>query len=245
MTAADVRRGRSGIVGILLAAGRSRRMGCPKLLLRWPPPLGRSTVVAAAFDLIAPWCERVVVVIGAEPRAIADALEGRTFETVRGDPDADMLDSARRGFEAVRGAETILLQPGDHPAGLTSTIDRVLAALDAPRVEAEAAREAGSAATDRPAPAPMVAMPEHAGRGGHPVAIRGALLDRILGWRGVGGLAGLWRTLGDAALRVPVDDSACVLDLDRPEDYAGAIASITTPEALRRPDRASGGEARR
>lgn len=192
---------RIGIVGVLIAAGRSRRMGRQKLLLPWPPPDGPSTVIASAFDLIRPHCERMIVVLGDDD--VGTAIP-HTFDRVRGAPEGDMLDSIRIGLEAARGARIVLLQPADHPAASPATVLRVIESMQ-------------SAAAD---PAPLIAaMPEHHGRGGHPVAIRGSGIDAILLWRGPDGLAGYWRRIAASVKRLPVDDPSCIRDLDRPEDY--------------------------
>lgn len=202
-------------VGLLIAAGRSRRMGRQKLLLPWPPPNGRSTVVATAFDLLQPHCARMIVVLGDDPALTAaldvppsDGAAPRSFTAIAGVPDGDMFDSVRAGLEAARGASIVLLQPADHPTVLDSTITLMLDALR---------RDAAD-------PPIIAAMPEHRGRGGHPVAIRGEAIDAILAWRGDSGLAGFWRDVAPRVRRIPVDDPACRSDLDNPGDYTDAIA---------------------
>lgn len=193
------------VTGVLLAAGRSRRMGVPKLVLAWPPG-GASTVIAAAFDAIAPFCGRIIVVVGDDPASVACALAGRPHQSVAGAPDCDMLASAQCGLAAAlaaRGdpAHWIMLQPADHPLVEASTIARLL-------------EYASSSARST-----MAVMPEHDGRGGHPVVIAARAVSDILAWRGEGGLAGHWRSRAAEVLRIPVDDSGVVLDLDTPEAY--------------------------
>ena len=54
-------------IGVLLAAGQSKRMGRPKQLLPWPPKgENPKPLVAAAFDAIARVCDEMVVVVGHE-----------------------------------------------------------------------------------------------------------------------------------------------------------------------------------
>ena len=61
-------------IGVLLAAGRGRRLGGTKQLLEWPPGAVGTTLVAAAFDAIAAACARMVVVLGHEHMHMAGML---------------------------------------------------------------------------------------------------------------------------------------------------------------------------
>ena len=55
------------ISAILLAAGESKRMGRPKLLLKW----GRSTVIEKSVDtILASKIDELIVVLGHQARAI-------------------------------------------------------------------------------------------------------------------------------------------------------------------------------
>src|SRR5262245_14196111 len=85
----------TGTVGVLLAAGRGKRMGRLKQLLPWPPGASADgrTVVAASFDTIAPHCDEMIVVVGAEAEAVASALVPRRLRMVQADPDAEMFQS--------------------------------------------------------------------------------------------------------------------------------------------------------
>jgi len=59
------------IVGIILAAGESKRMGTPKQLLPW----GETTVLQRIIDAAAASrLERVILVLGANTEAIADRI---------------------------------------------------------------------------------------------------------------------------------------------------------------------------
>jgi|GEM_PF-1734218 molybdenum cofactor cytidylyltransferase len=61
------------VAAVVLAAGRSNRMGGPKLLLPW----GQSTVIAeVAKVLIEAQIDPVVVVTGARREPVLDALKG-------------------------------------------------------------------------------------------------------------------------------------------------------------------------
>jgi len=221
-------------IGILLAAGRGRRMGMTKQLLPWPPPedapmrdaqrdnvrkahdqsnppspqpspeeRGRGqTVVAASFDIIAPHCTTMIVVLGHDADAIAEALQPRSFHEVRSDADAEMLHSIQLGLGAAQDIDatrSVLLHPADVPGVPRAIVQQIV-----------------EAAGRNPQ---LAVMPEFDGRGGHPVVIPAHLIGTIVDWSGEGGLRRYWAEHSDRRLRVPVDSRAVTQDLDSPVDY--------------------------
>ena len=193
-------------IGVLLAAGRSRRMGRPKLLLPWPAPDGPRAVIAAAFDAIACVCRAMVVVVPAGDdalvAALVEALGERRFRQVTPEGD-EMIDSVRAGLRGSRAIDhdaAALLQPGDHPEVGPDTLAAVLA---------------GRSERDD-----IAVMPQHDGRGGHPVLIPSQLFGEILSYDGPGGVRQFWRDHPDRCRRLQVDDPAAVHDLDTPDQYS-------------------------
>jgi molybdenum cofactor cytidylyltransferase len=198
--------------GVLLAAGRSRRMGTAKQLLGVPAPGGGSEpvpMVCASFDVIAPWCDgRVVVVLGHEADAVRTALGARRFVGVPTDPDADMMESVRAGLGAAIDrfpeAGAMWLHLVDVPFVRAGTLTAVSAAF-----EAHGGR--------------VGVMPDHGGRGGHPALIPRAVAQEIMRWNGAGGLRAFWTEHPGLRLRLAVDDPGVVRDLDTPEAYREAM----------------------
>ena len=177
-------------------------MGRPKQLLPWPPPDG-PLLIAVSFDAISASCEDMIVVLGPDGDEAAAALGDRRFRRVTPDGD-DMLDSVKAGLRAARKHHPdadALLHPADHPR----VSSRTLTILRESRSEGDQAL-----------------MPEHEGRGGHPVLIPSPHFDAILGWSGSGGLRQFWLEHRDSCRRIPVDDPWTVRDLDTPEDYTEA-----------------------
>jgi molybdenum cofactor cytidylyltransferase len=194
------------LIGVLLAAGRSRRMGRLKQLLPWPPVDGERPLVAAAFDAIAPACCAMVVVVGHEAESVLAALGDRTFQSVRVSSDAEMIASVKAGLStalAIHPTADVLLHPADHPEVCRETIEFLIRA---------SAEQAGRAV-----------MPEHDGQGGHPVVIPAEMVYGILDFAGAGGLRQYWLDHPDACVRLPVDDPGVILDLDVPSDYVAGI----------------------
>lgn len=196
--------------GVLLAAGRSRRMGSTKQLLPVPDPFGDggAPMIVRSFDLLAGVCGgRIVVVMGHDAEAVAAALEPRSFTRAASDPDADMLVSVRAGLsraaDAFPGARAYWLHLADHPFVRSETLEAVLAEF-----ESRAGR--------------VAVLPTHGGRGGHPALIPAGLVADILSWRGEGGLRAFWLRHPERIARVEVNDPGVIHDLDTPQQYGAA-----------------------
>ena len=65
-------------------------------------------------------------------------------------------------------------------------------------------------------------LPEFGGRGGHPILIPPDLVDSILQFSTTVGLRGYWRAHPEAFVRLPVDDSAVIEDIDTPDQLPDA-----------------------
>lgn len=189
------------VVGVLIAAGRGRRLGGGKQLLPWPPPDGDRTLVACAFDAIAPACDTMLVVVGHAAEDVARALAPRVFTRIAADPDVPMFESIRAGLRAVQGdwpGHDVILQPGDHPDVARATLDTLL--------------------TQRGTHPGCALIPQHEGRGGHPVLIPHAIVPRLVAGRGDGGLRAVWAQEPTLSVRIDVDDPSVVRDVDTPAD---------------------------
>lgn len=182
---------------IVLAAGRSVRMGAPKMLL----PFGNSTVLGTVLDAcIASRIDETLVVIPQGDKPLGDLLWGLPVRIVD-NPDVDrgMLSSIRCGVEAASDAEVYCIVLGDMPAIRPSIIDGLLAVHRA------------------------ITIPVCNGKRGHPVLISSAYRDAILTQYDDVGLRGLMDEYRDAVTEVPVDEDGVLLDLDTPEDYARMV----------------------
>lgn len=192
------------ISGILLAAGRSRRMGQTKQLVVW----NSQPLVAAAFDAIAPICDEMIVVLGHKSDEVAAALEPRAFLRVSSDPAAQMFQSMKVGLRVALDANPAshcLLQLGDHPQVKPETLQRLLT---------ESKESPG-----------LAILPTYQTQGGHPVLIPASVARQILDAESDGGLRAFWKTFPNTCLHIEVEDSGIVVDLDTPEDLANQDTS--------------------
>ena len=214
MAAAD----RTAPIGVLLAAGRGRRLGGLKQLRPWPPDAAAGTarpLVRHAADAVAGACRSMVFVLGHDPAAVREAIGHAAGRFVTADPDAPMFASIQAGLQAAAAidpAAAILLHLGDVPAVAPATIATLLAA-----------------AATRPE---TVKLPEHAGRGGHPVWVPPPVRDRLLDLPAdhPGGVRAFWESRPELVERIPVPDAGCTRDVDRPEDLVG-LAANPAPES--------------
>jgi molybdenum cofactor cytidylyltransferase len=188
------------LIGLLLAAGRGRRMGGNKQFHIVTTPDGDKPLVAAAYDTIARACDRVFVVLGHRADEVATVLAPRKFEIITADPDVPMIESILAGLRAInsRGAtlavHSILLQLGDHPALTPNTLDKLLAI-----------------AQQHPDKA---IMPTYQGNGGHPVLIPTAIAAQILTIPCPDGLRQFWNDHPELCVRLEVDDPGVVSNIN-------------------------------
>jgi molybdenum cofactor cytidylyltransferase len=183
-------------VGIVLAAGRSERMGRSKALLR----VGDQTFLRAAVETLGEaGCGDVVVVAGsAEVEAEARSAGARVVWN--DDIASEQIDSLRLGLAAAgEDAAAALVLPVDHPLVRPDTVRAI--------VEAGAGRPGA------------VVRPVCAGRPGHPTlfprAVWPALLDRPL----LHGARSLVDDPAIATVDLAVDDEGVVADIDTPAAY--------------------------
>jgi CTP:molybdopterin cytidylyltransferase MocA len=188
----------SNVAAILLAAGRSTRMGAFKPLL----PFGGKTVVECCVDNVrAAGIEDIVVVIGHRAEEVCRQLEHCQVRfALNSDHGSEMGVSIARGIEQLDDrAKAVLIALVDHPAVLPETMNLLINEW----------QRTGA----------RLAQPEHHGRGGHPVLIDLVYREELLHLDPQLGLRGLFDRNRDEVRRVPVDSPFVARDIDTWEDY--------------------------
>lgn len=187
----------TNVAAIVLAAGRSSRMGAFKPLL----PFGDKTVIEYA---IAPFLdagvETVVVVVGPHANEVRQHLRAQPIVfAVNQDPDSEMSASIACGVKALPAtAGAVLISPADHPA---TPADVVATIIEAWRNGAR------------------LIIPTWRGRGGHPVLIDLAFREELLALPPQVGLRSLFLAHQAQVLRLEESSPYVVRDLDTWEDY--------------------------
>jgi molybdenum cofactor cytidylyltransferase len=183
---------------IVLAAGRSRRMGTQKLLL----PFGGVPLIRHVVEQVAAAPPRQLLIVVANDRAaIEAAVVGIPASiVVNPNPDGDMLSSIRAGLrELLDEGQGILVVLGDQPAIRTEVID-----------ELRKAYETSGAG---------IVVPAHEGRRGHPILFSSKYRREILTQFDDVGLRGLVEAHPQDVHEVAVADESILSDMDVPEDY--------------------------
>jgi molybdenum cofactor cytidylyltransferase len=195
------------IAGIVLAAGRSTRMGTSKALLRAP---GGSTFVQCAIASLTEGGAAFVVVVGRpEDAELRDEVQKHSGEYVE-NPLADaggQLSSLLAGLAAAdrSGVRGVIVLPVDAPLVLPATVRMLLAIFKFTRA--------------------AVVRPRHAGRHGHPVIFSRAVFDDLRRADPAAGAKAVLRRHASAIVNVDVDDEAVLGDVDTPESYRAMFDS--------------------
>jgi molybdenum cofactor cytidylyltransferase len=185
------------ISAILLAAGRSRRMGAFKPLL----PFGDATVLECCIrNLRAAEVEEIVVVTGHRAEDIRESVKALDVNfAVNPEPDSEMGASIARGVEAVSPtSKGLIIALVDHPAVPAETIQLLI---------------------DEWRRGARLVQPEYEGRGGHPVLIDLAYRNELLALDPERGLRAIFAAHRDEVRRVPVTTPYIARDMDTWEDY--------------------------
>ena len=196
------------VAGVILAGGRSARMGSPKALLdfRGAPFVVRILEVLEVLEI-----RPRIVVVGPGDSGARHALAGRECVVVENsDVDGGPIASLRAALQALGPVQPagVLAWPVDLPHVRLTTIERL---LDTHR-------------QDRPG----AVVPAFGERRGHPVlwdaALFGELRDSAAATRH--GARAVLRAYPAAVRTVPVDDPAVVDSLNTPEDYQRLVRSV-------------------
>lgn len=191
---------KSDIAVIILAAGRSIRMGTSKLSLPW----GTSSVigsVCSAFHTAG--VGEIVTVLGGHYQQVDNALNELPFsaeikKVVNNDPvGSDMLDSLKLGLHTLSdNADHVFVALGDNPQIEVNVIERLILAKDKGRI----------------------VIPSFEMRRGHPWLVERGLINELLN-APKGSTTRNWINANSEYIYYVNAPSTVLLDLDTPADY--------------------------
>jgi molybdenum cofactor cytidylyltransferase len=195
------------VAAVVLAAGRSTRMGGPNKLLA---EIGRRPLVRiAAEEALASRADPVIVVVGHQREEVEKALAGLPVRLVyNADFAGGLGTSLKAGIEAVPAdADAVIVCLGDMPGVDARLIDQLIAALD-------------------PDGGALVVVPTFEGRRGNPVLWSRRFFPDLTAVEGDVGARHLIGRYSEAVVEVPVAGRAALVDVDTPEALIGARAEM-------------------
>ena len=195
------------IAAVVLAAGRSTRMGGPNKLLA--EIAGRPLVRIVVEEALASRAKPVIVVVGHERAEVEKALAGLPVQLVHNPDFAQGLGtSLKAGIAAVPAeADGTIVCLGDMPQVDASLIDQLITAFD----------------PDRGA---LIVMPTVEGRRGNPVLWSRRFFPDLMAIEGDVGARHFIGRYSEAVLEVPLEGRAALVDVDTPEALVGVKAAI-------------------
>ncbi len=193
----------TGIWAIVLAAGESRRMGSPKMLLSYNDVTIIEQVIRNLLDSSV---DRVVVVLGANREEIMKVTRRYdVFHCYNENYKTGMLSSVKCGFYSLpEGCLAALIMPGDQPMTGPGEINRVISTF------AESNKG--------------LVMAAHEGRRGHPLIVDMKYAEEVLALTDNEGLRDLAVKHPEDVLESETDDPSVVRDIDTQEDYMNEIS---------------------
>ncbi len=195
----------SEIWAIILAAGESKRMGSPKMIL---PFRGMTIIEKVIENVLSSDVDKTVMVLGAGKGKILKVTE--TLPVMRcynRNYKNGMLSSVKCGFEYLpRDFRAALVLLGDQPMTGASVINSVIKGY----------KESGK----------NIVIPVYNNRRGHPLLVDKKYREEIIDLEGPEGLKELVKRHPDDILEVETDYPEILKDIDTEEDYLNELNQI-------------------
>ncbi|MFQ5722619.1 MAG: NTP transferase domain-containing protein [Candidatus Aminicenantales bacterium] len=186
------------ITALVLAAGESRRMGRPKLLL----PFGKQTMIEKVISqVVQSQAEYILVILGAEGAKIKNQIKNWPISTVfNSHYKQGMLSSIKCGFRNLpEKTEAVLVWLGDQPSIPATVADQV--------IETYRKMKKG------------IVVPVYNKDRGHPVLIDIKYKKEIENLDPAIGLRQLVYNHHEDTIEVKVNTSSILRDIDSVDDY--------------------------
>lgn len=187
------------ITAIVLAAGESKRMGQPKMLMPW----GQSTVLQTVISTIRSAGITDILVVTGGARRQVEALVGTTAQTIFNEnyPEGEMLSSIQAALAAKMADE----------------VDAALICLgDQPQVTERSVRQVCDAFLTSDSP---IVVPSYQMHRGHPWLLARPLWDELIALKRPLTARDFLNEHAAQIKYVEMDAPSIIEDLDTPEDY--------------------------
>ncbi len=187
------------VAAIVLAAGKSSRMGSQKQLLR----LGEKTLLEHTIGNVrAAGVSEIILVLGFAAETIQQQLQARDIRIVVNDAfESGMGTSLQRGIDALsRHVSAVLIALADQPLVKAKTMGELIRQYRQHK--------------------PQILIPTYRGFRGNPVLIDRSVFPEIAGLNGDTGCRAIFGDHLENILKTPVNDIGVLLDVDRKEDLA-------------------------
>jgi molybdenum cofactor cytidylyltransferase len=194
-----------GIWAIVLAAGESKRMGFPKMLLNFE---GITMIEKVLKNVTGSDLDSTLVVLGAEKERIMDIISRLPVKyCYNADYKEGMLSSVKAGFSNLPSDfEAALVFQGDQPFISAALINTII----------DAYRSSGKG----------IVIPVHRNKRGHPLLVDKKYKSEIDKLDSSVGLRSLALRFSFDVLEVDTDQAGILRDFDTYEDYIMEITQI-------------------
>jgi molybdenum cofactor cytidylyltransferase len=193
------------IAAIVLAAGRSTRMGeRNKLLMDWR---GEKLIAQIVSEIGKSSVSDIVVVTGHQETEIRAALAGKPLIFAHNPRYAEGLStSLATGIQALPpDLDGVVIALGDMPLVDAGIVERLIAAFD-------------------PLEGRAICLPTFQGRWGNPVLWAARFLPEMASLTGDAGARGLLQSYAELICEVAMPDDAILADVDTPDTFAALAA---------------------
>lgn len=193
---------------VVLAAGRSDRMGKNKLLLR----LGGKRLIDHNLDALeASNIDEIVVVLGHEPEGSIAALKPRLNHiriVINEEYEDGMSSSLKTGLNQTKNADAVLLVLGDQPILDYKLINEMIKIMEDKILRA------------------LIVSPVHEGKKGHPLLFSKELFIEIMNLKKNETIRDIVHKHSDALIMIESDEWT-LTDIDTPIDFKKAERLVT------------------
>jgi molybdenum cofactor cytidylyltransferase len=198
--------GLPAVAAVILAAGRSSRMGRNKLLLDLD---GKPILCHAVDQALAAKLSEIVVVSGHQASKVREALGSRAVKVIEArEHKLGMSASLKAGLRALSPrTEAVLVMLGDMPQVSAPLLRRLIAAYN-------------------PLEGRSIVVPTVEGKRGNPVLFDRRYFPEMLALEGDVGARHLIGAHDDQVAELAVDDAAVFTDVDTPEAYDRLLAKV-------------------